>query len=213
MRELSKKSFSYFINLQKEISKKVIDYDCIDSEINNVCGVDVAYKNDIAFCSALIVNKNTLKIIESINHKSIVNYPYIPGLLMLRESESIITILKLIKTPFDVLLIDAHGLLHPRRCGMACYVGVMIDKPTIGVAKNLLCGHIMKDNYIEYNGEILGYRIKKTNKKDIYVSIGHKIGLATATNIVMDLIKDNERLPEPLRLADINSKKYKSLNL
>lgn len=210
---MSKKSFTYFINLQKEIAKKVIDYDCINNEINNICGIDVAYKNNIAFCSALIVNKRTLEIIESINHKSIVNYPYIPGLLILRESESITSILKLIKNTYDVLLIDAHGVLHPRKCGLACYIGVIIDKPTIGVAKNLLCGHIIKDNYIEYKGEILGYRIKKTNKKDIYVSIGHKIGLATAINIVMDLIKDNERLPEPLRLADINSKKYKSLNL
>ena len=210
---MSKKSFTYFVNLQKEIAKKVIDYDCLNNEINNICGIDVAYKNNIAFCSALIVNKRTLEIIESINHKSIVNYPYIPGLLILRESESILSVLKLIKNSYDILLIDAHGVLHPRKCGLACYIGVIIDKPTIGVAKNLLCGHIMKDNYIEYNGEILGYRIKKINKKDIYVSIGHKIGLATATNIVMDLIKDNERLPEPLRLADINSKKYKSLNL
>lgn len=210
---MSKKSFTYFINLQKEIAKKVIDYDCLNNEINNICGIDVAYKNNIAFCSALIVNKRTLEIIESINHKNIVNYPYIPGLFIVRESKSIISVLKLIKNSYDVLLIDAHGVLHPRKCGLACYIGVIIDKPTIGVAKNLLCGHIMKDNYIEYNGEILGYRIKKTNKKDIYVSIGHKIGLATATNIVMDLIKDNERLPEPLRLADINSKKYKSLNL
>jgi deoxyribonuclease V len=210
---MSKKSFTYFVNLQKEIAKKVIDYDCLNNEINNICGIDVAYKNNIAFCSALIVNKRTLEIIESINHKSIVNYPYIPGLFIVRESKSIIGVLKLIKNSYDVLLIDAHGVLHPRRCGLACYIGVIIDKPTIGIAKNLLCGHIMKDNYIEYNGEILGYRIKKTNKKDIYVSIGHKIGLATAINIVMDLIKDNERLPEPLRLADINSKKYKSLNL
>lgn len=210
---MSKKSFTYFVNLQKEIAKKVIDYDCLNNEINNICGIDVAYKNNIAFCSALIVNKRTLEIIESINHKSIVNYPYIPGLLILRESESILSVLKLIKNSYDILLIDAHGVLHPRKCGLACYIGVIIDKPTIGVAKKLLCGHIMKDNYIEYNGEILGYRIKKTNKKDIYVSIGHKIGLATATNIVMDLIKDNERLPEPLRLADINSKQYKSLNL
>ena len=210
---MSKKSFTYFVNLQKEIAKKVIDYDCLNNEINNICGIDVAYKNNIAFCSALIVNKRTLEIIESINHKSIVNYPYIPGLFIVRESKSIIGVLKLIKNSYDVLLIDAHGVLHPRKCGLACYIGVIIDKPTIGVAKDLLCGHIMKDNYIEYNGEILGYRIKKTNKKDIYVSIGHKIGLATAINIVMDLIKDNERLPEPLRLADINSKKYKSLNL
>ena len=210
---MNKKSFTYFVKLQKEIAKKVIDYDCFNNEINNICGIDVAYKNNIAFCSALIVNKRTLEIIESINYKSIVNYPYIPSLLILRESEPIISILKLLKNSYDVLLIDAHGVLHPRKCGLACYIGVIIDKPTIGIAKNLLCGHIMKDNYIEYNGEILGYRIKKTNKKDIYVSIGHKIGLVTATNIVMDLIKDNERLPEPLRLADINSKKYKSLNL
>lgn len=213
MKKMNKRSFTYFINLQKEIAKKVIDYDCINNEINNICGIDVAYRNNIAFCSALIVNKRTLEIIESINHKSIVNYPYIPGLLILRESESITSILKLIKNSYDVLLIDAHGVLHPRKCGLACYIGVIVDKPTIGVAKNLLCGHIIKDNYIEYKGEILGYRIKKTNKKDIFVSIGHKIGLATATNIVMDLIKDNERLPEPLRLADINSKKYKNINL
>ncbi len=213
MKKMNKRSFTYFINLQKEIATKVIDYDCINNEINNICGIDVAYRNNIAFCSALIVNKRTLEIIESINHKSIVNYPYIPGLLILRESESITSILKLIKNSYDVLLIDAHGVLHPRKCGLACYIGVIVDKPTIGVAKNLLCGHIIKDNYIEYKGEILGYRIKKTNKKDIYVSIGHKIGLATATNIVMDLIKDNERLPEPLRLADINSKKYKNINL
>jgi deoxyribonuclease V len=199
--------------VQKDIAKKVIEYDCINSKINNICGVDVAYKNNIAFCSALVVNKKTLEIVESINYKNIVNHPYIPSLLMLRESEPIINILKLIKSRFDVLLIDAHGLLHPRRCGMACYVGVMIDKPTIGVAKNLLCGHILKDNYIEYNGEILGYRFKKTNKKEIYISIGHKISLATATNIVINLVKDNERLPEPLRLADINSKKYKNLSL
>jgi len=200
------------MHLQKEIAKKIIEYDCINSKINNICGVDIAYKNNIAFCSALVVNKKTLEIVESINYKNIVNHPYISSLLMLRESESIISILKLIKSPYDILLIDAHGILHPRRCGMACYVGVMIDKPTIGVAKNLLCGRILKDNYIEYNGKILGYRIKKTNKKEIYVSVGHKISLATATNIVMDLIKKDERLPEPLRLADINSKKYKSIN-
>ena len=207
------RSNNYFINLQREVAKKVIEYDCIDGEVTKICGVDVAYKNNYAFCSAVIVNKKTLEIIESVNHKNIVNYPYIPSLLILRESESIINILKLIKSSYEVLLIDAHGVLHPRRCGLACYIGVIIKKPTIGVAKSLLCGHIINDNYIEYNGEILGYRIKNMNKKDIYVSIGHKIKLATAVHIVQDLVKDNERLPEPLRLADINSKKYKNLNL
>jgi deoxyribonuclease V len=113
-----------------------------------------------------------------------------------------------LKKSFDVLLVDGHGILHPRKCGLACYIGIIIDKPTIGVAKNLLCGSILENNYIEYNKKILGYRIRKNNKKDIYVSIGHKISLETAVNIVINLTKKKEFIPEPLKIADRNSKKY-----
>jgi deoxyribonuclease V len=210
---LETRSFTYFINLQKEFSKKVIENDCFESNINNVCGVDVAYNGDIAYCSALVLNRKSLEVIEIINYKTTVNNSYISSLFMLRESKSILRSLKLIKNSYDVLLIDAHGILHPRQCGMACYIGIMVDKPTIGIAKKLLCGHILKDNYVEYDGRILGYRIKKLNKKEIFVSIGNKISLLTAINIIKDLIKDNESIPEPLRLADIYSKKYKKIYL
>lgn len=132
---------------------------------------------------------------------------------MLRESKSILKSLKLIKNSYDVLLINAHGVLHPRLCGMACYIGIMVDKPTIGIAKKLLCGLVLKNNFVEYDGRVLGYRIKKSNKKEIFVSVGHKISLLTAINIIKELIKDNESFPEPLRLADIYSKKYKKLKL
>jgi deoxyribonuclease V len=107
---------------------------------------------------------------------------------MLRELKSILRSLKLIKNSYDVLLINAHGILHPRLCGMACYIGIVIDKPTIGIAKKLLCGHILKDSYVEYNGRILGYRIKKLNTKEIFVSIGRKISLLTAITIIKELI-------------------------
>lgn len=83
----------------------------------------------------------------------------------------------------------------------------MIDKPTIGVAKKLLCGSILEDNYIEYNKTILGYRISKNSKKEIYVSVGHKISLETAIDIIKKLTKESEFIPEPLRIADINSKR------
>ena len=72
---------------------------------------------------------------------------------------------------------------------------------------------MLKDDYVEYDGQILGYRIKKLNKKEICVSIGHKISLLTAITIIKELIRNNERLPEPLRLADLYSKKYKKINL
>jgi deoxyribonuclease V len=154
------------------------------------------------------MNKNTLELIESVNAKSAVKHPYIPGLFVLRESEPILATLKLLKNQFDLLLIDGHGVLHPRKCGLASYIGVLIDKPTIGVAKSLLCGSIKKDQFIEYDATVLGFTIKKADKKQIYVSIGHNISLTTAIQIIKNLIKNEEWIPEPLRIADLNSKNH-----
>ena len=205
-----KEIYTKIIELQNEFSKKVITYDYLNNNnnIRNVCGIDVSYKDLNAFCSAVIVDKNTLEIIEIVNEKKTSSYPYIPGLFMLREGELLLKIVRLLKNLFDVLLIDGHGILHPRQCGLASYVGIMIDKPTIGVAKNLLCGSILESNYVEYNKTILGYTIKKNNKKDIYVSVGHKISLETSIDIVKKLTKKSEFIPEPLRIADIYSKKH-----
>ena len=203
-----KENYTKIIELQNEYSKKVITHDYLNNNnISNVCGIDVSYKDLNAFCSAVIVNKNTLEIIEIVNEKSTVRYPYIPGLFMLREGEPLLKIVRLLKNQFDVLLIDGHGILHPRKCGLASYVGLMIDKPTIGVAKNLLCGSILENNYIELNKTILGYRLKN-NRKDIYISVGHKISLETSIDIVKKLTKKSEFIPEPLRIADIYSKKH-----
>ena len=204
-----KEIYTKIIELQNEFSKKVITNDYLNNNnISNVCGIDVSYKDLNAFCSAVIVDKNTLEIIEIVNEKKTSSYPYIPGLFMLREGELLLKIVRLLKNLFDVLLIDGHGILHPRQCGLASYVGIMIDKPTIGVAKNLLCGSILESNYVEYNKTILGYTIKKNNKKDIYVSVGHKISLETSIDIVKKLTKKSEFIPEPLRIADIYSKKH-----
>ena len=143
--------------------------------------------------------------------KVTVNHPYIPGLFMLIEGKPLLRIIRLLKNQFDVLIIDGHGILHPRKCGLASYVGITIDKPTIGVAKNLLCGSILENSYIEFNKTILGYRLKN-NRKYIYISVGHKISLETAIDIVKQLIKKSYFIPEPLRIADINSKKYSNFS-
>ncbi len=199
-----KKDYTKILELQNELSKNVIYHDdLINNNISNVCGIDVSNKDLNAFCSAVVVNKNTLEIIESVNEKSTVNYPYIPGLFMLIEGKPLLRIIRLLKNQFDVLIIDGHGILYPRKCGLASYVGITIDKPTIGVAKNLLCGSILENNYIEFNKTILGYRLNN-NTKDIYISIGHKISLETAIDIVKQLIKKSHFIPAPLRIADIN---------
>jgi deoxyribonuclease V len=145
------------------------------------------------------MDRNMQKLIESVDVQTIVKYPYVPGLLMLREAEPIFYTLKMLKNTYELLLIDGHGLLHPRKCGLACYIGVTLDKPTIGVAKSRLCGRVRPDGFVELDGEILGYAISKK----LYISVGHRLTLKTAIVLVKELGI------EPLRLADINSKMNK----
>ena len=200
------KNFAWSIEFQKQIATKITTHD-MSYKLETFCGIDVSYKGNIAYCSAVIINSN-FDLIASVNVKCIVKYPYIPGLLFLRESGPLLSTLRLlrIQSDFDMLLVDGQGILHPRKCGLASYIGYAIDKPTIGVAKNILCGSLRKDHFIEYNGSILGYAYKKEEKKPIYISIGHKISLKKSIQIVQKLTKGGQRMPEPIRIADINSK-------
>ncbi|HYT43462.1 MAG TPA: endonuclease V, partial [Methylomirabilota bacterium] len=99
-----------------------------------------------------------------------------------------------------------HGLLHPRKCGLASYIGIIIDRPTIGVAKRILCGTVRANHFIDIDGVISGFKMIKEKRKPIYISVGHKINLINAIIIIEQLVRPKERIPEPLRLADINSK-------
>ncbi|HZC88976.1 MAG TPA: endonuclease V [Nitrososphaera sp.] len=187
------------IRLQKDVAKKVVFAKDDFEEIRHICGVDVAYQGDAAYCSAVVMDARMQQLVESVNAQTIVKYPYVSGLLMLREATPIFNTLKLLKNDYDLLLVDGHGLLHPRKCGLACYIGVLIDKPTLGIAKSLLCGTIGPDRFIEFDGKILGYAISKK----LYISVGHRITLKTAIALVKELGI------EALRLADIDSKKKK----
>lgn len=207
---MSESKLANIISLQNRLAKKVIAKNFLLKKINNVCGVDVSYSNNVAFCSAIILDKNNFDVIKIANFSMKILAPYIPSMFMLREAEPILRTLGRIKEDFDVLLVDGHGQLHPRQCGLACYVGLMINKPVIGVAKSLLCG-VVKDSHVKIDGKILGYEIRRQKKK-IYVSVGHKIDLKTTAKIVTELIREDQWYPEPLRLADLYSKKFRTRN-
>jgi len=202
---VSKISNSETILLQKKLALKVITKNFLPKKIKRVCGVDVSYRNDFAYCSAVILDKNNLNFIESKNSNLKSTAKYIPGLFMLKESKPILNTIKKLEKNFDILLVDGNGLLHPRQCGLACFIGLKLDKPVIGVAKSLLCGKVKPDSKVEYKGKVLGYEIKQ-NKKKIYVSVGHKINLKTAVKIIKELTVNGNWYPEPLRIADFNSK-------
>ncbi len=192
------------IDLQRRLSRYIIREDVITSnDIRCIAGVDIAYSSNKAYASIAIIEYDTLRCIYSKCKEMKVEIPYIPGLLFLREGNLMLNILRDDINRYDIIMVDGNGILHPRRFGLASYVGFMLDKPTIGVAKRLLCGHIYNDEIID-NDEIIG-SIIKSNNKSIYVSIGNKISLKSAMNIVKEC--SIYRIPEPIRVADMIAKR------
>jgi deoxyribonuclease V len=137
-------------------------------------------------------------------------FPYIPGLLSFRESPLILAACEKLSNVPDLVLIDGQGIAHPRRFGLASHVGLLLDLPTIGCAKSILCGRHQPvaeeaGSYAELldKGEIIGAALRtKSGVKPLYVSVGHRIDLASALWWVMKCCL-GYRLPEPTRLAHL----------
>ncbi len=182
---------------QSRMANNVVAYDVTDvRSIRYAVGVDVAYKGDTAFAVAVMVDMLNYSIVGKHSSISKVYIPYMPGLLFLREGAPMLrALMGLIKSIGSrvgecIILVDGNGMLHPRLFGLACYIGIIIDKPTIGVSKSLLCGTIHHRNgysAIMLNGREVA-RVIRYNNRRIYVSIGHKIGLDSAESIVRSLI-------------------------
>lgn len=193
---------------QRRISEHIIKHDVLPERIEKIAGVDVAYREEISVGSAVIVKMPEFKIIDSAAVVVNTRFPYIPTLLAFREVYPAYAALKKLRTSFDVLMIDGNGLLHPYRAGFACHLGLVIDKPSIGIAKKLLCGRVGewrgKWAPILDNSEVIGAAVKTCQRaKPIYVSIGHKISLRTAVRIVLWSTKKGVKLPEPIRQAHV----------
>ncbi|MFX1453014.1 MAG: endonuclease V, partial [Promethearchaeota archaeon] len=134
-------------------------------------------------------------------------FPYKPGFFIFREGPPILEIVLKLNIMPDVFLINSHGICHPLGIGAASHIGILIEKPTIGVAQNILCGdaappkNLGDISPIFLKNKIAGYAfLTQLNTKPIYISPGHLITLETAIKIVKNTIKAY-KLPEPLRLA------------
>ncbi len=144
-----------------------------------------------------------------------VKFPYISTYLSLREAPFYLKGLK--NEKFDLIIVDGQGIAHPRRMGIATYLGTKLNKPSIGIAKNLLYGEFeeVKNNKGDFsfikdkNGDILGFVYRtKENVKPIFVSIGNLIDIKGALFIIKNL-NTKYRIPEPLREVDIYSKELR----
>jgi deoxyribonuclease V len=149
-----------------------------------------------------------LEIIETEIHSDPIDFPYIPGLLGFREVPIFLQTFRLLHNRPDMFFFDGHGYAHPRRFGLACHAGVLVDMPAIGCAKSKLTG-TYDEPEIEagsmsplFSGrEIIGDVVRtKSKTKPIFVSPGHKVSFKTATNLTLQCVR-GYRIPEPTRLA------------
>lgn len=170
------------------------------SEIGMIAGVDQAFFNDKIISAIVACHNETMEIVEREYVIVDAQFEYIPGLLCFREGSAIVDAFRRLKTTPDVLLVEGHGIAHMRKLGLASYVGLTLDQPTIGVAKNLLAGKII-DKAIYINKEMRGYEFKTRKvSKPIYISPGHKVSLESSLEIVKNCLGEH-KLPEPLYLA------------
>ncbi|MEM2946739.1 MAG: endonuclease V [Candidatus Bathyarchaeia archaeon] len=190
---------------QLQLSKRIIFEDRLPKEIRYVAGVDVAYAGTLAISAVVILNYDSLDFVEAQTAICKVAFPYVPTLLSFRELPPTLKCIKKLKNQLDVLLVDGQGFAHPYRCGFASHLGVVLNRPTVGVAKSKLVGEVEPFGnrdfaYLWHEGRVIGAALRASGGKVLYVSVGHMVSLETAIKIVRHCTRHGGA-PEPLKMA------------
>lgn len=204
------------VNLQGQLRDKVSMRGTART-IRWIVGVDVAYqrKGGGARVGAVVCQWPDLTVEEEKVLEGTIDFPYIPGLLSFREAPIALKALSSLSYPIDCLIVDGHGLAHPRGFGLASHLGFLLDKPTIGCAKSRLWGEVSRlpgakkgswKPLKDPENVVIGAAVTtKDQCKPLYVSIGHRVSLKWAIEIVLTCCRETKH-PEPLKLSDRLSK-------
>lgn len=181
----------------------------LDGDPETVAGVDVSIRGDVAQAAIRVLRLPNLDAVDEAVHRCEVPFPYVPGLLSFREMPAILPALERLDAMPDVLMTDSQGRAHPRRFGLACHLGVMLDVPVLGVAKSRLTGEPRGDLDIEKgasvplvdDGDTVGALVRtRTDVNPVYVSIGHRMTLDDAVALTL-ACSPRYKIPEPTRAA------------
>ena len=195
--------------IQLELVQRVILEDQFESPCF-VAGVDVGFEQNgkVTRAAIAVLNYPDLTLVDKSLVRCKTVFPYVPGYLSFRELPALLTALDQLKTIPDMFLCDGHGTAHPRRFGIACHLGVLTDIPSIGVAKSRLVGTYQEpglnkgdQSNLYDKGECIGVVLRTRHQvKPLFVSPGHRITLASATQWVLNCTT-RYRLPETTRYA------------
>jgi len=203
------------IALQEKLTKEVITVDQIPQPVRYVAGVDMGFESagTISRAAVAVLSFPALQLQEYAIARRPTSFPYISGLLSFREIPALLDALEKINTTPDLILCDGQGIAHPRRLGIASHLGLILDMPTIGVAKSLLVGKHQEVPNIKgsrqpiiHRKETIGAALRtRVGTKPVYISSGHRVSLPTAIDYVLQCTP-KYRLPETTRIADKLSK-------
>jgi deoxyribonuclease V len=184
-----------------------------------VAGADGAFSADKQwiYVVALVWDRVEQRIVEITRVREPLAVPYVPGFLSFREGPAVLKAVRQLTHPFGTLCIDGQGIAHPRRCGIACHVGVELDVPTVGIAKSVLVGEFTEPRKkagstspLVHKDEEVGWAMRTCHGvRPVFLSVGHRIDLPTARDLAMACVVKC-RVPEPTRQADIEVSRYKA---
>lgn len=195
--------------LQQELRQQ-ISLEPLADESRLVAGADISFDrgSDLMHAAIIVLQLPDLQPVARSLISDETSFPYIPGLLAFRELPVLYKAWNQLEIKPDVLILDGHGLAHPRRMGIATHFGIEIDHPTVGCAKNILTGSHgpLGDKKGEYealkeNGEIIGMALRsRTNVNPVYVSPGHKLSFEDTYSVIIKCLT-KYKLPRTTRLA------------
>jgi deoxyribonuclease V len=177
-----------------------------------IAGVDISREDDMGMArgAVVVLRFPELVLLEQSVATRGIGFPYVPGLLSFREIPLILAACEGLTVTPDLFVADAQGIAHPRRLGLASHLGLLLDVPTIGCAKSILCGKHSDLGQepgayapLLDGDEVIGAALRTKKKVNpVYVSIGHRVDMEAAMHWVMACLR-GYRLPEPTRLAHL----------
>ena len=198
--------------LQTQLAAEVVLKDGFAKPLRTIAGLDVGFEDDGATirAAAVLMDADTLEVLDQQFARVPTSMPYIPGLLSFRELPPLLEACSRLAVTPDLVFVDGHGFAHPRRLGIAAHLGVATGLPSIGVAKKILIGtsatvlHEMRGAFVPLRDgrEQIGWLLRsKRGCLPLVVSPGHRLAMASAAELVMRFV-GGDRLPEPTRLAE-----------
>jgi deoxyribonuclease V len=199
------------VELQKRLREQV-RITPLATKIKTIAGADISFNKfePTVYAGIVVLSFPELEVIEESGVISETRFPYVPGLLSFRETPSVLEAWSQLKTEPDALMLDGQGLAHPRRVGIACHVGLLIERPTLGCAKSVLVGKYEEPapergawSEMLDKGEVVGAALRtKRNVQPIFVSPGHLIDIEGAIELTLGA-DGGYRQPEPTRRAHL----------